>query len=523
LGTSPALAFSIPPPAAPWWLSHLGGFPLRAFPGARFPDDDRLNDEPAKVSKAGSARRVQRRERLGLEETPATRDNRRGALLVCVLIALVTASTTAFGLRDGPHVSALVPICATVWSLADLLTAVLLVAQFYVKGAPSFGIVAIAYGLSAMFTWPYLVYFPGLFWSGSTSLAGPQVSAWLWMIWHITFPALIFVAALDGKLFSRIVSQSDVRRAIAAGVGGTILAAAAVSTLLIVERAALPSLTVANHFEPLLTGVLMPIAIGMNLVTCILLLRTRPLGSLTLWLAVAMFSEAADLLLHCVSAARYSYAWDVGRLLTISTACIVLVMMLCEVVALYGRLAGIARTDPLTSLPNRRAFEEYFDLVLGNARRLHGSLGLLVLDVDFFKKYNDTHGHLAGDECLRRISRELSACAGRPLDLVARYGGEEFVVALPDTSLNGVLEIAERIRARVEGLRFTASHMENRGVTVSIGVSHVRDAHGTGDLVHFETADRALYRAKKLGRNQVRLGEHQAPPVERMAPLESTG
>jgi len=477
------------------------------------------------VSNAGSARRIPRRARLGLEETPATRDDRRGSLLVCALITVVTTSAIAFGLRDGPHVSAFVPICATVWSLADLLTAVLLLAQFYVKGAPSFGIVAIAYGLSAMFTWPYLAYYPGLFSSGppSPSLAGPQVSAWLWMTWHMTFPALIFVAALDGKLFSRTVSEGSVRRAIVAGVAGTILTAAVVSALIIAGGAALPRLMHANHFEPLLTNVLMPIAIGMNLLTCFVLLRTRPLGSLTLWLAVAMFSEAADLLLHCVSAARYSYAWDVGRLLTISTACIVLVMMLCEVVALYGRLAGIARTDPLTSLPNRRALEEYFELVLGNARRLHGSLGLLVLDVDYFKKYNDTHGHQAGDECLRRISRELSACAGRPLDLVARYGGEEFVVALPDTSLNGVLEIAERIRARVEGLRFTASHMENRSVTVSIGVSHVRDAHGTGDLVHFETADRALYRAKKLGRNQVQLGEHQARPAARMAPLESTG
>ena len=314
---------------------------------------------------------------------------------MCALITVVTTSAIAFGLRDGPHVSAFVPICATVWSLADLLTAVLLLAQFYVKGAPSFGIVAIAYGLSAMFTWPYLAYYPGLFSSGppSPSLAGPQVSAWLWMTWHMTFPALIFVAALDGKLFSRTVSEGSVRRAIVAGVAGTILTAAVVSALIIAGGAALPRLMHANHFEPLLTNVLMPIAIGMNLLTCFVLLRTRPLGSLTLWLAVAMFSEAADLLLHCVSAARYSYAWDVGRLLTISTACIVLVMMLCEVVALYGRLAGIARTDPLTSLPNRRALEEYFELVLGNARRLHGSLGLLVLDVDYFKKYNDTHVH----------------------------------------------------------------------------------------------------------------------------------
>ena len=155
--------------------------------------------------------------------------------------------------------------------------------------------------------------------------------------------------------------------------------------------------------------------------------------------------------------------------------------------------------------------------MLNNARRLHGSMGLLVIDIDFFKSYNDAHGHLAGDECLRRVSRELSASAGRPLDLVARYGGEEFVVALPDTSLRGVLEVAERIRARIEALRFTASKRENRGITVSIGVSYVRDALGTNDLVLFETADHALYDAKEQGRNQVRLGDDLAVPLSSIA------
>jgi diguanylate cyclase (GGDEF)-like protein len=474
-------------------------------------------DAPANVKTAASPRELAGRARFGLEETLATLNHRRGALAVCAVLTLVTLSAIAFGVVAGPRAAPFVPICATVWSLADLLTAFLLLAQFYVKGTPSFGIVAVAFGLSGLFTWPYLAYFPGTFASATPSLADQQISPWLWMIWHMTFPTLILASALNGVTLGRMVSKRRARLAMVDLVAATLLIAAAVTALVIGLRFALPQLVVSGSFEPLFTGKLIPIAIGLNLLACLILLRARPLTAISLWLAVALFSESADLLLSSTAVARYSYAWDVGKLVTVTTASIVLVMILCDIVGLYGRLASIARTDPLTSLPNRRAFEEHFEFVLSNARRLHGSMGLLVIDIDFFKSFNDAHGHLAGDECLRRVSRELSACAGRPLDLVARYGGEEFVVALPDTSLRGVLEVAERIRARIEALRFTASKRENRGVTVSIGVSYVRDAVGANDLVLFETADHALYGAKEHGRNQVQLGEDLAVPVSSIA------
>lgn len=474
-------------------------------------------DAPANVKTAASPREVPGRPRLGLEETLATAGHRRGALAVCAVLALVAAAAMTFAVVPGPRVAPFVPICATVWSIANLLTAFLLLAQFYVKGTKSFAIVAVAYGLSALFTWPYLAYFPGLFGSAPSPLADQQISPWLWMIWHLSFPILIFVAALQVNRLGTIVSKRKVSGAMVGIIAGTVLVAAAVSALVIALRFSLPHLVLSGNFQPLFTSRLIPTAIGLNLLTCLVLLRSRPLNAISLWLAVALFSESVDLLLSSTGVARYSYSWDIGKLVTVTTASIVLVMMLCDIVGLYGRLASIARTDPLTSLPNRRAFEENFEFVLNNARRLHGSMGLLVIDIDFFKSYNDAHGHLAGDECLRRVSRELSASAGRPLDLVARYGGEEFVVALPDTSLRGVLEVAERIRARIEALRFTASKRENRGITVSIGVSYVRDALGTNDLVLFETADHALYDAKEQGRNQVRLGDDLAVPLSSIA------
>jgi diguanylate cyclase (GGDEF)-like protein len=474
-------------------------------------------DAPANVKTAASPRSIAGRPRLGLEETLATARHRRGALAVCVVLAVLAVAAIAFARVPGPRVAPFVPICATVWSIADLLTAFLLLAQFYVKGTKSFGIVAVAYGLSALFTWPYLAYFPGTFGSAPSSLADQQISPWLWMIWHLTFPLLILVASLEVNRLGGIVSKRKVSGVMVGIIAATVLLAVTGTALVIALRFSLPHLVLSGAFQPLFTRILIPIAIGLNVLTCLALFRSRPFNAISLWLAVALFSESVDLLLSSTGVARYTYSWDVGKLVTVTTASIVLIMMLCDIVGLYGRLASIARTDPLTSLPNRRAFEEHFEFVLNNARRLHGSMGLLVIDIDFFKTYNDAHGHLAGDECLRRVSRELSASAGRPLDLVARYGGEEFVVALPDTSLRGVLDVAERIRARIEALRFTASKRENRGVTVSIGVSYVRDAAGANDLVLFETADHALYGAKEHGRNQVQLGEDLAVPLSSIA------
>ena len=103
-------------------------------------------DAPANVKTAASPRELAGRARFGLEETLATLNHRRGALAVCAVLTLVTLSAIAFGVVAGPRAAPFVPICATVWSLADLLTAFLLLAQFYVKGTPSFGIVAVAFG-----------------------------------------------------------------------------------------------------------------------------------------------------------------------------------------------------------------------------------------------------------------------------------------------------------------------------------------------------------------------------------------
>jgi diguanylate cyclase (GGDEF)-like protein len=161
-------------------------------------------------------------------------------------------------------------------------------------------------------------------------------------------------------------------------------------------------------------------------------------------------------------------------------------------------LKARARTDDLTALPNFRAFRERIDAELERADRYPEAFGVLVLDLDRFKKYNDTYGHLAGNDALRRVSQSIRETV-RAVDFAARYGGEEFAVVLPQVDAPSLAAIAERIRANIEALPAPA---DGATVTVSIGAAmYPRDGRDRETL--FQTADARLYEAKRGGRNRV--------------------
>jgi diguanylate cyclase (GGDEF)-like protein len=161
-----------------------------------------------------------------------------------------------------------------------------------------------------------------------------------------------------------------------------------------------------------------------------------------------------------------------------------------------------ARTDTLTGVPNRRHFDEKFEKMIGETDRYGGSSALVLVDVDFFKKVNDSYGHEAGDTVLIAVTQVLSA-ERRTVDFVARIGGEELALLLPQTDSAGALEVAERLRKRIEALQVRAA-VGMIGVTASFGVAMYAARSGTGDRL-FERADKALYAAKNGGRNRVEL------------------
>ena len=160
-------------------------------------------------------------------------------------------------------------------------------------------------------------------------------------------------------------------------------------------------------------------------------------------------------------------------------------------------LRELAFIDGLTGVHNRRHFDDRFLAETRRAQRTRSPLAVALADVDHFKRYNDALGHLAGDDCLRRVAAALRSCLRRPTDLLARYGGEEFVCLLPDTDLAGAIGVAQLMEETVRGLALPHPGVQGR-VTISLGV-----AAGIPTAGLLDAADRALYLAKAAGRSRV--------------------
>ena len=173
-------------------------------------------------------------------------------------------------------------------------------------------------------------------------------------------------------------------------------------------------------------------------------------------------------------------------------------------------LQRLTNLDGLTGLSNRRHADDFLAIEWKRAMREQLPLAVLMIDVDDFKRFNDSYGHLAGDEVLRCVSQAVQFCISRPADLAARFGGEEFVAVLPATAPGGAAVIAERIRSRVEALNLPhrASSCADR-ITVSVGAASTVPQRGAEPAQLIAAADAALYQAKRGGRNRVML--HGAP------------
>ncbi len=181
-------------------------------------------------------------------------------------------------------------------------------------------------------------------------------------------------------------------------------------------------------------------------------------------------------------------------------------------------LQRLSSLDGLTGITNRRRFDEVLAHEWKRAMRDRTPLSVILTDIDHFKAYNDRYGHLAGDDCLRRVAGALRDAVQRPGDTVARYGGEEFVAVLAGTDLTGAGAVAETMRAAIErlGVDHAASPTASRA-TISLGVASTVPDDGTQPATLVAAADEALYEAKKGGRNRtcLRVLEPGAPPARR--------
>ena len=166
-------------------------------------------------------------------------------------------------------------------------------------------------------------------------------------------------------------------------------------------------------------------------------------------------------------------------------------------------LKRLSAVDGLTGVANRRMFDEALSREWRRSMRQETELSIVMCDVDYFKKFNDTYGHQAGDECLKQVAFAMAKATERGGDLLARYGGEEFGIILPDTKLGGAAFVAERMRHSVAQLKLAHAGSDHGQVTISCGVSSMVATADNRPEALLLAADQALYQAKQAGRNQV--------------------
>jgi diguanylate cyclase (GGDEF)-like protein/PAS domain S-box-containing protein len=173
-----------------------------------------------------------------------------------------------------------------------------------------------------------------------------------------------------------------------------------------------------------------------------------------------------------------------------------------KLISLQKELEELSFKDGLTGVANRRMFDSIMEVEWANARRNNQPLSLIMLDIDYFKQYNDHYGHIQGDESLKRVGQVLSSAATRARDFLARFGGEEFVLVLPETDADAAQKVAERCRKLIFKEQIPHAKSEaSQVLTVSLGVSTIVPTHKDNSMEFIEAVDRLLYQAKQKGRN----------------------
>jgi diguanylate cyclase (GGDEF)-like protein len=442
-----------------------------------------------------------------LAGTRATRRERYVASAIVGILVALSITAVRFARVELPAMTPFLPMFGMLGTSADLLTAVLLFSQARVARSAPLLVLAAAYMYSAFAIVAHILVFPGVFSSTGLFGASSQTMMWLWVAWHGGFPLVVLAyAATSAWKDAQPLLHVSIGQiaALVAGAAGVVL----VTTVLVLHfDRSLPTLVAEGHPGLLLTshvGLAVAGVIALVLVALTALTRLKTVANL--WLAVALLSSLFDVVISTVSCDQFTLGWYVSRLMSLSTSMVVLVTFLFALGSLFNRLARFSLMDGLTGLSNRRAFDEVLAVQVDLARRSGQPLSLLLMDVDWFKKYNDTYGHPEGDQALRMVARAIRAVLTRRTDMGARYGGEEFVCILPTTNAEGARRIAQRIGNHVRHYNVPHSASDYGVLTLSLGVSTLMpgtpEAEATPALL-LQRADAALYSAKKQGRDRV--------------------
>ncbi len=451
----------------------------------------------------------------------ASRNDRRLAWAAVLASTLIFLAVVPFVTVPLLPVPGFIPVYEAALVLSDTITAVLLFGQFSIARRRALLALATGYLFTAAMAACHMLTFPGLFAPGGLLGAGTQTTAWLYVVWHLGFPVFVIAYAACGD---RVVAGQPGRApwgTMLASFASVVASAALIVLLVTHGEHALPTIIVDGHSTAALFRVV-AVAWLLTLLALAVLWRQPRRSVLDLWLMVVMTAWLFDIALAALlNAGRFDLGFYAGRVYGLLAATFILGVLLLENSLLYARLVDatselrrLSLIDPLTAIANRRAFEDALDREWRRMLRHRVPLSLLMVDVDYFKRYNDAYGHVAGDQCLRAVASVLASIAQRAGDVAARYGGEEFAILLPDTDAAEARLLAQRL---CDAVRALAIPHEQSAVaphaTVSIGVASVpMRADGGAPRENplwaaartlVETADHALYAAKSAGRNRV--------------------
>lgn len=448
---------------------------------------------------------------LSFATEPASQTQRRLAWLLVGGLCMATVVAYFWAGVPLPQFTPFLPSYGVAIFLIDSLTAYLLAVQFRLTRMPSVLMLAMGYLYSGLIVLPHLLVFPGVFSPTGLFDAGSQSAIWLWVFWHGGFPLLIVAHPLLEKYSQAPLSVEQVVRwnwfapllILALVVGLTVLVTKGHDRL--------PVLVAGGNFVSLAESPVGGIVMGLNLLAVVVMatvVRLRTVGQIGLLLAVV--ASVLDVWLTLHSHTRFSLGWYMARCNSLMSAASVLFVFLYEIGWLYHRvqdlnaaLSRLAFVDELTGLANRRQFNERLQAEWRRSWREQQNLALILLDVDFFKKFNDLYGHPAGDFCLQQVARVLAASLRRPADLACRYGGEEFAIILPHTSRDGALFVAEALAEAVRTVAIPHAQGTDLGVvTISLGVAVACPETAEQEDSLLAAADQALYQAKASGRNR---------------------
>ncbi len=362
-------------------------------------------------------------------------------------------------------------------------------------------------------------------WAARQLIGGPSSSGWIYVLWHLGF-------ALGIVRFARLAARdpppaASLPRAMAEA------AAAAVVCMLIA--------TVGEPYLPLLVGhhgqvssyttsyeSAQWVGLAATVAALAALARLPQRSGARVWVSVAMAANGLDLWLSLMRDGRFTLVWYLARIGTLVPAVVLLIVLLYELIelqyqaALTNRILNAqARSDGLTGLANRRAFDETLDKEWHRALRTHQPVSLLMIDLDHFKAFNDRYGHQRGDECLQLVAAVLRGLASRAGGLAARYGGEEFILLLPDAGAEKALVMANLLQTSIRALMLHHDGSADGFVTVSIGAASMVPDGDNDPASLLRSADRRLYQAKAEGRDRV-IGEATAAVVLTAVRLTNT-